>query len=70
MKLYGSIASPYVARVVMYAKIKGIDLPAQETPGGSLKSPEYLKLNPIGKVPALEVNGQAFGESTIICDYL
>jgi len=70
MKLYGSIASPYVARVVMYARIKGIDLPAQETPGGSLKSPEYLKLNPIGKVPALEVNGQAFGESTIICDYL
>lgn len=70
MKLYGSLASPYVARVVMYARLKGIDLPLEETPGGSLKSPEYLKLNPIGKVPALEVDGIAFGESTIICDYL
>lgn len=70
MKLYGAIASPYVARVVMYAKIKGIDLQPTEAPGGNTKSPEYLKLNPIGKMPALEVDGQGIGESTIICDYL
>ncbi len=69
MKLYGAIASPYVARVVMYAKIKGVDLPLMEAPGG-IKSPEYLKLNPIGKMPTLDVNGQGIGESTIICDYL
>lgn len=70
MKLYGAIASPYVARVVMYAKIKGVDLPLAEAPGGNIKSPEYLKLNPIGKMPTLDVNGQGIGESTIICDYL
>jgi glutathione S-transferase len=70
MKLYGMIASPYVARVVMYAKIKGVDLPLAEAPGGNIKSPEYLKLNPIGKMPTLEVNGQGIGESTVICDYL
>jgi len=70
MKLYGAIASPYVARVVMYAKIKGIDLPPTDAPGGNIKSPEYLKLNPIGKMPTLDVNGQGIGESTIICDYL
>jgi len=69
MKLYGAIASPYVARVVMYAKIKGVDLPLMEVPGG-IKGPEYLKLNPIGKMPTLDVNGQGIGESTIICDYL
>jgi glutathione S-transferase len=69
MKLYGAIASPYVARVVMYAKIKGVDLPLMEAPGG-IKSPDYLKLNPIGKMPTLDVNGQGIGESTIICDYL
>jgi glutathione S-transferase len=69
MKLYGAIASPYVARVVMYAKIKGIDLPLAEAPGG-IKSPEYLKLNPIGKMPTLDVDGKGIGESTIICDYL
>jgi glutathione S-transferase len=70
MKLYGAIASPYVARVVMFAKIKGVDLQPAEAPGGSTKSAEYLKLNPIGKMPTLDVNGQGIGESTIICDYL
>jgi glutathione S-transferase len=72
IKLYGGIASPYVARVVMYAKLKGIDLPLSEPPGGmgALKSPEYLKLNPMGKMPTLDVDGQGIGESSIICDYL
>ena len=70
MKLYGAIASPYVARVLMYAKIKGIDLPLSEAAGGNIKSPEYLKLNPIGKMPTLDVDGKGIGESTIICDYL
>ena len=70
MKLYGAIASPYVARVVMFAKLKGIDLPLAEAPGGGIKSPEYLKLNPIGKMPTLEVDGKGIGESAIICAYL
>lgn len=69
MKLFGAIASPYVARVVMFAKIKGVDLPPTDAPGGT-KTPEYLKLNPIGKMPTLEVDGQGIGESSIICDYL
>ena len=70
LKLYGAIASPYVARVVMYAKIKGVDLPLAEAVGGNIKSPEYLKLNPIGKMPTLDVDGKGIGESSIICDYL
>jgi glutathione S-transferase len=70
MKLYGMIASPYVTRVLMYAKIKGVDLQASDPPGGNLKSPEYLKLNPIGKMPTLEVGGYGIAESAVICDYL
>jgi hypothetical protein len=27
MKLIGAIASPYITRVVMFARIKGVDLP-------------------------------------------
>lgn len=69
MKLYGAIASPYVVRVLMYAKIKGVDLAVSETPGG-MKSAEHLRLNPIGKVPTMEVNGQGIAESTVMCDYL
>ena len=70
MKLYGVIASPYVTRVLLFAHLKGIELPIEGVPGGTTRGPEYLKLNPIGKMPALEVNGQIIPESEIICDYL
>ncbi len=70
MKLYGAMASPYVARVLMFARLKGVDLPLGEPPGGSVKSPEYLALNPIGKMPTLEVDGFGIAESAVICDYL
>jgi maleylpyruvate isomerase len=73
MKLYGSIASPYVARVVMFADLKGIDLPMEPAPGG-MGSDEYKAINPTGKIPALELDGpdgkQCIAESTVICDYL
>jgi len=70
IKLYGAIASPYVARVSMFAKIKGVELPLSEAPGGNIKSPEFLAVHPLGKMPKLEVDGTGFGESTLICDYL
>lgn len=69
MKLYGSLASPYVARVVLFAKLKGIDLQPQQ-PEGGIKSPEYLAKNPMGKMPTLEVDGLALPESEVICEYL
>ena len=70
MKLYGAIASPYVARVMMFAQIKGIDLPLEETPGGGPRSEEYLALTPIGRMPTLDVDGQIIAESEVICEYL
>ena len=51
MKLYGALASLYVARVVLAAKAKGVDLVPQMPPGG-MKSPEHLAMNPLGKIPA------------------
>lgn len=70
MKLYGFLASPYVARIVMLARLKGIPLEALPPPGGGIKSPEYLALNPIGKMPALEDGGESLAESTIIMEYV
>jgi len=70
MKLYGALASPYVCRVVLTARVKGIDLPVTAPPGGSIKSPEYLALNPLGKMPTLDLEGRALAESTVICEYL
>lgn len=69
MKLYGGLASPYVARVVLFARLKGIDL-VPEMPAGGIKTPEYLAKNPMGKMPVLEVDGAAIPESEVICEYL
>jgi glutathione S-transferase len=70
MKLYGALASPYVARVILFANIKGIDLPQAAIPGGRPNSPEYKLFNPIGKIPSLDVDGRCIPESETICEYL
>ncbi len=69
MKLIGALASPYVARVVMFADLKGIELPMEPAPGG-MGSDEYKAFNPIGKMPSLDVDGQYIAESEVICEYL
>ncbi len=69
MKLYGALASPYVARVALVARYKGLDLPL-EMPAGGLKSPDYLAKNPFGKMPTLEHDGHCVIESQVICEYL
>jgi glutathione S-transferase len=69
MKLYGGLASPYVARVVLFARLKGLAL-VPEMPAGGIKTPEYLAKNPMGKMPVLEVDGTAIPESEVICEYL
>lgn len=69
MKLYGNLASNYVARVVLAARLKGLDLPLLAPPGG-LKSPEYLAMNPLGKMPALEHDGRYLFESSVLGEYL
>jgi glutathione S-transferase len=69
MKLYGGLASPYVARVVLFARLKGLTL-LPEMPAGGIKTPEYLAKNPMGKMPVLEVEGAVIPESEVICEYL
>ena len=38
--------------------------------GKSMKSPEYLQINPMGKVPAIEHRGVVVTEAAAICAYL
>jgi len=71
MKLLGAIASPFVTRVLMFTRIKGVDLPLEQVPGGgSPRSDEYRALNPIGKMPALVVDDYCIAESEVICEYI
>ncbi|MDE2421059.1 MAG: glutathione S-transferase family protein [Gammaproteobacteria bacterium] len=38
--------------------------------GTTMKSPEYLKINPMGKVPAIVHDGKVVTETAAICAYL
>ena len=69
MKLYGGLLSPFVMRVVLAARAKGIDLPV-EMPEGGIKTDAFLKLNPMGKMPCLVDGDFALPESSVILDYV
>jgi glutathione S-transferase len=69
MKLYGSLASPYVARcwLTVAAKGGGADLEIYED---GIKSISYLGMSPIGKMPLLVDGSTSIPESAVICEYL
>jgi glutathione S-transferase len=69
LKLYGGLLSPFVMRPVLVARAKGHELPVESFPGG-IKSPDYLALSPMGKMPLLQHGDLALPESQVIADYL
>lgn len=73
MKLYSIPLSPFAARVRLSIYRKGLDhieiLPPPAE--GGLKGPQFLSLNPIGRVPTLVLDsGEAIPESATILEYL
>jgi len=70
MKLYNMNGSHFASkcRIVIYEKAAPVEI--VPIPGGDLKSPEYLRIYPLGKTPALAVDGMIIGESEIINEYL
>ncbi len=70
MKLYNMNLSNFAtkSRIVVYEKGANIEIAA--IPGGNNKSPEYLKINPLGKVPSLDADGLIIPESETINEYL
>ena len=74
MKLYQTFLSPFPTRVRLVLYFKGIDVEFVEPPGihDSWDSKgNYLEVNPIGRVPALELDdGRVLPESEVICEYL
>lgn len=76
LKLYSSSISPFVARVLITLRAKGLpfeDLGAPEThwPELGRKSPAFLAINPMGRVPVLMLpDGSPLAESEAIITYL
>ncbi len=65
--LHGSAGSPYVARVRMQGYAK--DLPIELRPAAP-GTPEFRRMNLLGKIPVLEHDGFVLPESQVICEYL
>jgi glutathione S-transferase len=70
MKLYSANLSPFAGRARMSVYAKGLPVEIG-MPTTSLKSPEYLSLNPMGKLPCLAcADGLTLPESEVILEYL
>ena len=72
IKLYDFSLSPRARKVRITLEAKGLEyekVPIDITKGEQ-KTPEYLAINPYGKVPALRDNGTTVYESTIVMEYL
>ncbi|MEO9470319.1 glutathione S-transferase family protein [Parasphingorhabdus sp.] len=73
MKLYHQDGAPNPRRVKIFAAEKGIDLELVQVTmlKREHKTPEFLKKNPSGKIPVLELDdGRCIPESVAICRYL
>jgi glutathione S-transferase len=70
MKLLSANISPFASRIRLAVYAKGLPVEIDYPPGGGLKSPEYLALNPMGKAPCLLGEGFALPESAVILEYL
>jgi glutathione S-transferase len=74
MRLYQTYLSPFPTRVRLLLYAKGLDVEMVRPPGfhgdGAAKG-AYLEVNPIGRVPTLELDdGWTLPESEVICEYL
>ena len=72
MKLYNSVG-PNPRMVRMFMAEKGFDVPKVEVDlrGGENRREPYLKVNPAGQCPALELDdGTVLAEITAICEYV
>jgi glutathione S-transferase len=72
MKLYDGGRAPNPRRVKVFLAEKGITVPVEQVDLGKLahKSPAYTAVNPLQRVPALELDdGTVISESIAICRY-
>ena len=72
IKLYDFPMSPRVRKVRIVLAEKGLAYEKVniDITKGEQNTPDYLAINPYGKVPALQDNGTTVYESTIIMEYL
>ena len=72
VEIYWISGSPFAWRVLLTAEVKGIPYEGKllEASKGELKTPEFLAINPLGRVPALRDGNFTLHESLAIMVYL
>jgi len=69
LKLYSNAASPFARKCRVIALELGIKL--EEIRTLPMQDPEFRKINPLGKIPALVLDdGSTLIDSPVICEYL
>ena len=69
MKLYGNAASPFARKCRVIAHELGLKL--EEIRTLPMQEPEFRRINPLGKIPALVLDdGSVLIDSPVICEYL
>jgi glutathione S-transferase len=71
MKLISSDLSPFAVRVRAAIYAKGLDIEIVGPPAAGIKSPEYLAMNPMCRIPVLVLDdGSTLPESETIVEFL
>jgi len=69
MKLYSNAASPFARKCRVIAHELGLKL--EEIRTLPMQEPDFRRLNPLGKIPALVLDdGSVLIDSPVICEYL
>lgn len=69
IKIHGVHGSPFVRKVLIALDFKGV--PYEIVPQMPFaRDSEYLKVNPLGKIPTLVDGDLTLGDSKVICQYL
>src|SRR5579871_3463432 len=71
LEIFWGSGSPYSWRVLLGAELKGLDYESRllDFSKGEIKTPEFLQLNPRGKVPVIRDDGFVLYESLPILEY-
>lgn len=70
IKVHGVHGSPYVRKVLVALAMKGLEFEQIPQMPFMNVSDEFLKISPLGKIPALEDGDLVVSDSTVICEYL
>lgn len=69
IKIHGVHGSPFVRKAFIMLRMKGIKYETvPQMPFSATE--EYLKLNPVGKVPSLQDGDLVIGDSKVVCRYI